>query len=64
MISIFQTPLERAREERNKKIVSDFRKLRAENPEVTTTRILRYVAEKHGVAFPTAKSIILAANAE
>lgn len=61
---IFQTPLEKAREERNKKIISDFRKLRAENPEVTTTRILRYIAEKNGVTFQTVKSVVRAANIE
>lgn len=58
----FQTPLERAREERNKKIISDFQKLRTENPEVTPTRILRYIAEKSGVTFQTVRGVVRAAN--
>lgn len=64
MISIFQTPLEKAREERNKKIISDFRKLRAENPEVKPTRILRYIAETNGITYQTAKIVVRAANIE
>lgn len=62
MTAIFQTPREKAREERNKKIVSEFQKLKNENPDVAATRIIRYLAEKNDLTFNTVKNVVTAAN--
>lgn len=45
----YASPSMRAREERNKKLCSDFQKIRADNPNAPITWICQALAEKFGL---------------
>lgn len=55
-----RTPIERARDERNKLICDNFLRMSNEMPGVAPHRIMRLIAEKVGMTVPGVKSVIVA----
>lgn len=54
-----RTPIEKARDERNKRICDSFLKLSNEMPDCRPHRIFMLVAESFGMTVPGVKNIII-----
>lgn len=54
-----RTPIEKARDERNKRICDSFLKLSNEKPDCAPHRIFRLIAEREGMTIPGVKNIVV-----
>lgn len=54
-----RTPIEKAREEKHKRICDDFLRLTSQMPECAPHRIFRIIAERVGMTIPGVKHIIV-----
>lgn len=54
-----RTPIEKARDERNKKICDDFLAFSSQMPNCAPHRIFRIIAERVGMTVPGVKHIIV-----
>lgn len=57
-----RTDAEKAKAERDAKIVADYLAIRAESPEYSKHRVHCFLAERYGMTYPTISKIVTAAG--